>query len=386
MSQGIAALRQGMVDAAVERLEAAVALAGESSEAHRILGVAYAISGNVTKGVQQLRDAVRLNPRDERGWIALARTLEDSGELAQAIDALQAGIAALPDSGALHWRLSLTSARRQRTDESDLALLTITDRLVLFAGKGELYGQLARLAQSHLDYDRGVALLEQRIALTPNNAAAHKALGQAYVEQGREQPGYAELVISLLLDPLDTETLTSLGRLHLSAGRTAQAVAALERALTLDSSNSQALHALGEALIRAGRTAEGQQRLEDSVRRQAQEVEEQRSLRTVAMLTMQAELLMSKDEYEAAIDVFKQAIAVRRDRVSPLRLADALIKAGRLDDAAGLLRNATTTNGGPETYRRLADVYAALGRKEESATARRTYVEKRLQELAAGID
>ena len=386
MSQGIAALRQGMVDAAVERLETAVARAGESSEAHRILGVAYAISGNVAKGVQQLRDAVRLNPRDERGWIALARTLEDSGELAQAIDALQAGIAALPDSGALHWRLSLTSARRQRTDESDLALLTITDRLVLFAGKGELYGQLARLAQSHLDYDRGVALLEQRIALTPNNAAAHKALGQAYVEQGREQPGYAELVISLLLDPLDTETLTSLGRLHLSAGRTAQAVAALERALTLDSSNSQALHALGEALIRAGRTAEGQQRLEDSVRRQAQEVEEQRSLRTVAMLTMQAELLMSKDEYEAAIDVFKQAIAVRRDRVSPLRLADALIKAGRLDDAAGLLRNATTTNGGPETYRRLADVYAALGRKEESATARRTYVEKRLQELAAGID
>ena len=386
MSQGIAALRQGMADAAVERLEAAVARAGESSEAHRILGVAYAISGNVAKGVQQLRDAVRLNPRDERGWIALARTLEDSGELAQAIDALQAGIAALPDSGALHWRLSLTSARRQRTDESDLALLTITDRLVLFAGKGELYGQLAKLAQSHLDYDRGVALLEQRIALTPNNAAAHKALGQAYVEQGREQPGYAELVMSLLLDPLDTETLTSLGRLHLSAGRTAQAVAALERALTLDSSNSQALHALGEALIRAGRTAEGQQRLEDSVRRQAQEVEEQRSLRTVAMLTMQAELLMSKDEYEAAIDVFKQAIAVRRDRVSPLRLADALIKAGRLEDAAGLLRNATTTNGGPETYRRLADVYAALGRTEDSAAARRTYVEKRLQELAAGID
>jgi len=386
MSQGIAALRQGMADAAVERLEAAVARAGESSEAHRILGVAYAISGNVAKGVQQLRDAVRLNPRDERGWIALARTLEDSGELAQAIDALQAGIAALPDSGALHWRLSLTSARRQRTDEADLALLTITDRLVLFAGKGELYGQLARLAQSHLDYDRGVALLEQRIALTPNNAAAHKALGQAYVEQGREQPGYAELVMSLLLDPLDTETLTSLGRLHLSAGRTAQAVAALERALTLDSSNSQALHALGEALIRAGRTAEGQQRLEDSVRRQAQEVEEQRSLRTVAMLTMQAELLMSKDEYEAAIDVFKQAIAVRRDRVSPLRLADALIKAGRLEDAAGLLRNATTTNGGPETYRRLADVYAALGRTEDSAAARRTYVEKRLQELAAGID
>lgn len=386
MAQGIGALRQGMVDAAVERLEAAVAATADSSEAHRILGIAYGISGTLTKSVEHLRDAVRLSPRNERAWMALARTLEDSGDLAQAIDALQAGIAALPDSGALHWRLSLTSARRQRTEESDLVLLTLADRLVVFAGKGELYGQLARLAQAHLQYDRGIALLEQRVALNPNNAAAHKALGQAYVDQGREEPGYAELALSLLLDPLDTETLTSLGRLHLSAGRPAPAVAALERALSLDSTNSQALHALGEALIRVGRTAEGQLRLEDSVRRQAQDLEEQRSLRTVAMLTTQAELHMSKGEYEAAIDVFKQAVAVRRDRVSPLRLADALIKSGRLEDAAGLLQNATGTNARPETYRRLADVYAALGRTEQSAAARQTYVEKRLQEVAIGSE
>ena len=386
MAQGIAALRQGMADVAIDRLEAAVTGAADSSEAHRILGVAYGITGNFTKAVQHLREAARLNPRDERSWIALARTLEDSGELQQSIDALQAGIAAIPDSGALHWRLSLTSARRQQTDESDLALLTLADRLVLFAGKGELYGNLARFAQSHLDYDRGVAMLEKRVALTPNNAAAHKALGQAYVDQGREEPGYAELVMSLLLDPLDSETLTALGQVHLAAGRTAQAVAALERALTLDSGNHQALHALGEALIRAGRTADGQQRLEESVRRQAEAVEEQRSQRTVAMLTVQAELHMTKGEYEAAIDTFKQAIAVRRDRVSPLRLSDALIKAGRLEDAAALLQNATAINATAERYRRLADVYAALGRTEESAAARRTYVEKRLQELATGIE
>ena len=102
------------------------------------------------------------------------------------------------------------------------------------------------------------------------------------------------------------------------------------------------------------------------------------------MLTTTAELHMPKGEYEVAIDVFKQAIAVRRDRVSPLRLADALIKAGRLEDAAALLQNATSTNARPETYRRLADVYAALGRAEQSAAARQISVEKRLQELATG--
>ena len=280
----------------------------------------------------------------------------------------------------------MTSARRQQTDDSDLALIAIADRLVLFAGKGELYGQLARLAQAHLDYERGIALLEQRVVLTPNNAAAHKALGQAYVEHGRQDPGYAELVVALLLDPLDTETLTSLGRLHLEAGRAPQAIAALERALTLDSSSDQALRALGEALTLAGRTAEAQQRLEESARRQAESVEEQRGLRTVARLTVQAELHMSKGEYEAAIDVFKEAISVRRDRVSPLRLADALVSAKRFEDAASLLQNSASSNARPEIYRRLADVYSALGRSEESAAARRTYVEKRLQELAAGTE
>src|SRR5688572_22616949 len=362
--QGIAALRQGSIDTAIERLEAAVARAPDSSEVHRILGTAYGIGGNIAKSVQHLRDAVRLNPRDERAWSALARTLEDAGELAQAVDALRTAIAALPDSGTLRWRLSLTSAKRQRTDESDVDLITVADRLVLFAGKGELYGQLARLAQTHLDYDRGVELLERRVALTPNNAAAHRALGQAYVDQ------------------VDTETLTSLGRLHLAADRTAQAITALERALALDASRSQALHALGESLIRAGRTAEGQERLEESARRQAQDLEDHRSQRAVALLTTQAEMHLSQGEYDAAIDVWSQAIAQRRDRVSHIRLAEALSKAGRLEDAANVLQSAIPQNARPETYRRLADVYLALGRTGESERMRRTYVEKRLQELA----
>lgn len=382
MAQGIAALRQGLVDTAIDRLEAAVAGAGDSPEAHRILGTAYGVSGDTTRSVQHLRDAVRLNPRDERGWIALARTLQDTGEPAEAVAALRAAVAMLPDSGALRWRF--TSARRQRIDESDLDLISDAERLVLFAGKGELLGQMAGMARADLDYDRAVTLLELRVALTPNNAAAHRALGRAYVDQGRQESGYAELVTALLLDPRDAQTLTALGQLHLAAGRTAQAVAALERALALETGNSEALHALGSALVRAGRTADGQQRLEESVRRQAQDVEDQRSRRTAAMLAVQAEIHASRGEYDAAIDTWKQAIAIRRDSVGHLQMADALISAGRLEEAAAVLQAAMPLNSRPETHRRLAGVYAALGRTEESARERQTYVEQRLEELRRG--
>jgi len=382
MAQGIAALQQGMVDTAIDRLEATVARAGESSEAHRILGTAYGIRGDMAKSVQHLRDAVRLNPRDERSWIALASTLQDTGDLAEAVTTLRAAIAALPDSGALRWRLA--SARRQGTDESDLDLLSVADRLVLFAGKGELLGQMAAMAQAHLDYDRAVTLLERRVALTPNNAAAHKALGRAYVDQSREEIGYAELVTALVLDPLDAETLTALGRLHLAAGRTPQAIAAVQRALALDRGNSEALHALGNALIRAGRTAEGQQRLDESVRRQAQDVEDQRNRRTAAMLSVQAAIHASKGEYDAAFDAWKQAISLRRDSVGPFQVADALMKAGRFDEASAVLQAAIPTNPRPEVHRRLAEVYAAMGRTEESARERRTYTTQRLEELRRG--
>jgi tetratricopeptide (TPR) repeat protein len=382
MAQAIAALRQGRVDTAVERLEAAVARAGHSSEVHRFLGTAYGIRGDMARTVQHLRDAVRLNPRDERSWIALASTLEDTGEVAEAVTALRDAIAMLPDSGALRWRLA--SARRQGTDESDLDLLSLADRFVLFAGKGELFGQMAAIAQAHLEYDRAVNRLELRVALTPNNAAAHKTLGRAYIDLSREEVGYAELVTALLLDPLDAETLTALGRLHLAAGRSPRAIAALERALALDAGNSQALQALGNALTRAGRTAEGQQRLEESVRRQAQDVEDQRSRRTSAMLSVQAAIHVSRGEYEAAIDIWKQAITIRRDSVGPLQVADALTKAGRLEEASAVLQAAIRSNPRPEVHRRLAEVYAALGRTDESARERLTYTEQRLEELRRG--
>ena len=261
--RGIAALRQGQVGQALGQLEAALTLAPKSAQARRILGTAYWVSGDVTQSLEQLRDAVRLDPRDERAWLALSRVLDDLGEWTEAADVLRKAVAALPESGELRWQLSTISGKRQRTDEADLELMAMADRLVVLAGTGDLYGRIASLAQAHLDYDRAVALLDQRVTLTPNNASAHQALGRAYVDQGREDEGYAELVVALLLDPSSAETLTAIGRLHLGAARYAAAVETLTRAVALAPesatapTSATAVHALGEALMRGGTHGRG---------------------------------------------------------------------------------------------------------------------------------
>ena len=382
LARGIAALRQGLVPAAIEQLEAAAARANDSSEAHRILGTAYLIQGDITRSVQHLRDAVRLNPRDERSWLALARTLDESGRVADAEDVLRGAVIELPEAGALRWRLSTTLEKRQRADPVDLTLIAMADRLVMLVGRGELYRALARLAQLNLSYDTAVGLLEHAVAITPNNAAAHQTLGRAYVENGRDTEGYAELVVALMLDPDAVPTLIDLGRWHLTAGQPARAVDVLERAVVGDATNALATRALADALIRAGRTAEGKQRLEESEQLQARAIENERRVRSVAVLTLQAEVRMGARDFNGAIDLWRQAIALQRGSAArQLRLADALVAANRQGEAVTEYLAAISLGAGAEAHRRLAELYDSLGRTADSAGERATYVGRRLQEL-----
>jgi tetratricopeptide (TPR) repeat protein len=382
MTRGIAALKRGRVDQAIESMHAALALTPDSSEVHRILATAAIVNGDLAAGRQHLRDAVRLNPTNERAWLALARTLDDAGETVEAADVLRKAVTALPDSGELRWQLSMISGKRQRTDSADLELIAIADRLVLFVGTGELYGRVARLAQAHLDYDRGITLLEHRVALVPNSADAHAALGSAYVDQGREDEGYAELTVALWLEPDDVGTLTALGRLHLTQRRYPQAVEVLTRAVALQPANAQAVHALGDALVRAGNDRAGRQHLEEAEQLGARAVEAQRRARTVGMLSLQADVDAGKGDYDRAIETWRKAIALdRRSASAHVRLAEALIATRRFDEAVAELQGVASLDPGPDPHRRLADVYSALGRGDDSARERRTYTAQKLDEL-----
>ena len=381
-SRGIASLRQGNVREAATFFETAVSQAPDSSEIHRLLGTAYTVNGEPTKGVEQLRRAVMLNPNNERAWLTLARTLESVDKAEEASQVLNQAIAVLPESGALRWLLLTVTPQLQRSDATNAELIAVADRLVLLAGKGEMYGRVAELARAHLDYERAINLLERRVVLTPNNSAAHSALARAYIEDGRETPGYAELLMALLLDPDNIEALKALGRLHLGAGRFAEAIEALERAATQSASDGEILRALSEALVHEGRAAEGQTRLEEAVRAQSAAVEEQRRTRTFGMLGSQATLSMQMGQYDRAVELWRQVIELdARNAGHQLRLSEALVAARRLDEAEAALRTAISLGGGAEAHRRLADVLAALGRAEQSAAERQVYREQRLQEL-----
>lgn len=381
-ARGATALREGLVADAVREFTATVAAAGTSSEAHRLLGTAHGVEGDVTRSLQHLREAVRLRAGDERSWLALARTLNESGTPAETVAALRAAIAALPDAGALRWQLANLIARGQRTDAADLATMSATDRYVVLVGRGELNLSLARLAQSHLDYHGAIGLLERAAALIPNNAGAHKSLARAYLDDGRDSQGYAELVVALILNPDDADTLTWLGRMHVAAGRQAESIAALRRAVAVDSANQQAVLALGDALVRSGQADEGRTWQQEAERVRVQSTNEDRLQRTIAMLTFQAETGINERDYAGAIDRWDQIVQLRPTSAgSHRRLADAFVAAGRLSEAAQAYQAAVARGAGTDAHRRLAEVFDALGRTAESSRERALYVQQRLEEL-----
>ena len=142
------------------------------------------------------------------------------------------------------------------------------------------------------------------------------------------------------------------------------------------------MRARGEALVRAGRTAEGEKRLQESERLQAQAMEDERRQRTAATLALQAEVRMTERDYTAAIDLWQQIITMRRGSASThLRLADALVAARRLDEAATTYQTAISLEDTAEAHRRLAEVYDALGRRADAAAERASYVARQLEAL-----
>lgn len=262
---GAAAMRENRTAAAIQHLEAAVAELPESSEAHRLLGLAYRAGAKPQDSIRHLRNAVRLAPHDERAPIALGAMLAEAGNLTDAEHVLRQTIEAIPASGVARWTLAVVCDLQDR----GLDALTTLEELValpIVAGKAAVDWRIAQLAHRHQEYERVIAALARRARLLPNEPEAHKDLGFAFLRIGRADEALTEFLMALFLGSEDAATVSAIGRIHLAAERFDAAERTLRRAVALSPTNPQARYALGNTLIRMGKTSEGMQHLTESDR------------------------------------------------------------------------------------------------------------------------
>jgi tetratricopeptide (TPR) repeat protein len=380
MSIGIARLRAGRMAEAIAPLESAAAMHRDSSEVHRILGTAYGAIGSDAKAIEHLQLAVRLAPGEERGRLALARVQRDAGRLDEAERSMRETLTVLPGSAEARWTLAGVLEKAGRGIEAARELQA-AGSLTVVAGKAALDWQAAEIYDLHQDFDRVAALLRQRVRLEPNNPMVHKQLGLVQSRLGRSGEAFAELAMVDVLGGADAESLTALGQLHLSADRLEDAESALRRAVAIEPDRQEARYALGRTLVRRGRASEGREQLDAFERIRDRAMDEQRRTFEIDKLRAEAAAQSAAGHLSEAAALWAQ-IVERMPGVAEFQAAaaDALAAIGEFQKAALHLEKAATLGAGPAVQLRLAEIYAKLGRREESEQARQAY-ERRMKDL-----
>lgn len=274
-AQGVAELRERRGDPAIEHLRAVVAALPKSSEAHRLLAIAYRAVGRLPDSIRHLTEAVALAPSDERTRVTLGSTLAEAGMLPDAERVLRQTIDETPDSGTARWELAGVYERLGNGLDAIVALEEAA-RLTVVAGKAALYWRIAELSHRHQDFERVARALYHRAKLLPNEPHAHKDLGLAFSRLGRGDDALIELLMTTILGVEDAETLTTIGQIHLAEERLAAAESALRKAVAIDAENAQSRYALGRTLLRSGRAEEAKQHLDAFQRLRDAVLEEQR--------------------------------------------------------------------------------------------------------------
>jgi tetratricopeptide (TPR) repeat protein len=367
-----AALRDGSVSAAITQLEPMVARAPDGGELRRILAAAYATDERYELGIEQLTAAVQLNAGDERARLALADAYVAAGQPDTAERVLKQTIDTLPDSGRAQYRLGRLYQSQSRIPEAIGALSASAAHPILL-GRDALYETIAVLRVSEGEFAEAIAAYRLELDANPNNALAHRRLGDLYSQAGRLDDSLAEYAAALAIDPRDADTHASRAQTLLRMSRIADAETAARAAVSFNPAHEAARYALGTALIRTGRTAEGLSALQEFERLQAETRTRKEAEWQLKVLKDQALEHAARHDYRGAADLLRQAIRYALPDGSVHLAAGALlVKAGEFEQAVPLLQDALG-RGMLDAHRYLAEAFAALGRVEESRAQQVAY-------------
>jgi len=367
-----AELREGNLTGAIARLERSLEQRPDAPELRRALAFAYASDDRYEQSLDQLSVAIQRDGRDERSRLASAEILIASGQTDAAERLLVDTGALLPESAQARYRLGRLYQSQSRVPEALAAFKSSAGGTVLI-GRDSLYETIAALRVSEGEFSEAIAAYRLELEVNPNNAAAHRRLGDLYAQDGRMNESLAEFAAALLIDPRDADTHASRAQTMLRMSRFADAVTAARTAVTLRPSHEAAHYALGTALIRTGKADEGLATLNEFERLQAMTRARRDGEWQLKLLKDQASEHAARQDYRTAASLLRRAVEYAPPDGSVHLAAGALlIKAGEYEDAIPLLNEAVARQA-LEAHRYLAEAYAALHRDDESRAHQAAY-------------
>jgi tetratricopeptide (TPR) repeat protein len=258
--------------------------------------------------------------------------LNEAGRNDDAERALRETVRLLADSVLAHWWLTLGYEQVHRPADARREVEQVAAATVF--GSSQLYAAIGRFALNAADGSRAIDACARAVRASPNDPAMHRLLAGALLQQDRADEALAEFVAVLLIDPLDVVAHAGIGRIYLQMGRDIEAVDALRRATDLAPADGETRYALATALERIGRRDEAAQHFARVEQAQRQRLADRRRELSAAALKQEATLRTAEGQFDAAIALYEQALAVESDPLVYGQLAELYAKVGRAVDAA----------------------------------------------------
>ena len=219
LALGVELFRDGKLDEAIAELQAFIREQphlADVAEAHEYIGRAFAIEQRWPEAVGQFRQVLEITPSDPSAHRLLAEALFS----AQALDESIAHYRAYLD--ATQWKTSTRStslaSRSVRLESSMTPSWRFRRAAEVDPASGAAQRNLANALWAGRKSDEAAVHARQAIALQPDDADSHDALGRILEQQGRFGDAAAEYERSLQIDPTFADARSDLERIRQRRG------------------------------------------------------------------------------------------------------------------------------------------------------------------------
>jgi tetratricopeptide (TPR) repeat protein len=225
----------------------------DNADALHVSGVLAGQRGEIDRGIELLRRAVKVNPQFAEAWRNLGALLSEKGRFREAGLAFQQVLQNWESDWSEHGQLGAKFATNEYLQEATAAFAEATR---IKPGYAEALNDLGNLLAVQNRVDEAIAAHSKAIALSPGFAEAHYGLGNLLSRKGRTEEALAALRRAAELKPGFADAHLNYGNMLRRLGRMDEAVAAYRRAVQVRPNFAVAFFNMGQAYNSVSRLEE----------------------------------------------------------------------------------------------------------------------------------
>jgi len=237
LAQAMSAHQAGQLRNAQVSYRAVLKKAPKHPVALHFLGISKIQEGHADKGIELVREALRLKPDYVEAHYNLARAMQALGRLDQAAMHYGKVLEANPNNTDAQNNLGAVLLEQKRFVE---AIVHFEKSLAINGNNSQSHSNIGVALSELGQHDLAITHLEQSLAIVPNNVEVLCNLGNALEKSNRYDEALAIYDKATLLSPAHADANCGRGNVLANMGRIQDAFAAFDKALTLKSDLAEA--------------------------------------------------------------------------------------------------------------------------------------------------